>query len=114
MGTYIIPRNLRGETRILYIFTLKSLATTAIGALIGSVFYIIFAMILRMTTVGIVIVAVFGVIGFAVGAVKIPTLGAIPITKKIGGESLDEIIRRYAMFKTQKKRYSYHITKEEE
>lgn len=114
MGTYIIPRNLRGETRILYIFTLKSLATTAIGALIGSVFYLIFGIILGMTTVGIVIVGVLGLIGFAVGAVKIPTLGAIQITKKIGGESLDEIIRRYAMFKTQKKRYSYHITKEEE
>ena len=32
MGTYYIPRNYKGETRILYIFTVKSLITTAIGA----------------------------------------------------------------------------------
>ena len=38
MGTYYIPRNVKGETRILYIFTVKSLITTAVGALIGSIF----------------------------------------------------------------------------
>lgn len=32
MGTYNIPRNLKGETRLLYIFSIKSLITTAIGA----------------------------------------------------------------------------------
>lgn len=46
MGTYYIPRNLRGESRILYIFTVKSLITTAVGALIGSIFFLIIGMIL--------------------------------------------------------------------
>lgn len=32
MGTYYIPRNYKGETRLLYIFSIKSLITTAIGA----------------------------------------------------------------------------------
>ena len=36
MGTYYIPRNYRGETRILYIFTVKSLISTALGAIIGA------------------------------------------------------------------------------
>ena len=43
MGSYYIPRNLRGETRLLYIFTVKSLITTVAGALIGSVFLFIFS-----------------------------------------------------------------------
>ena len=113
MGTYTIPRNLKGETRLLYIFSLKSLATTAIGAAFGLIFYFIFGVLLNLTVVGIIIVAVFGVIGFVAGTVKIPTLSGIPMTKKIGGESIDEIVLRYIKFRAQRKKYSYHITKEE-
>lgn len=110
MGTYYIPRNLRGETRILYIFTVKSLISTACGTLLGMVFLLIFSMI-GMKTVGIIILAVFALVGFAIGAIKIPTLGGIPITKKIGGEPLSEIIRRWIKFNKNKKMYVY--TKEE-
>ena len=42
MGTYYIPRNYRGESRILYIFTVKSLITTAVGAMLGFIFFAIF------------------------------------------------------------------------
>ena len=85
MGTYYIPRNYRGESRILYIFTVKSLITTAIGAMIGSIFFFVLKS-MNMTPVGLGIMAFFALIGFAVGAFKIPTIVAIPITKKIGGE----------------------------
>lgn len=110
MGTYNIPRNLRGETRILNIFSVKSLITTAIGALIGFIFYFIFSL-LALKIVGIIIMAVFAIIGYAVGAFKIPTIAGLPFTKKIGGESVDEIIRRYIKFKMNRKIYTY--TKEE-
>lgn len=110
MGTYYIPRNLRGETRILYIFTIKSLISTAIGGGIGAIFFLIFSL-LKMKLVGIIITAIFALIGFAVGAIKIPTLAGIPITKKIGGEPLSEIIFRWVKFKQNKKMYVY--TKEE-
>ena len=113
MGTYIIPRNLKGETRILYIFTLKSLLTTAIGAGIGAIFYFIFGVIFGWQVVGLIFVAIFGVIGFVVGRFNIPTLSGIAFTKKVGGESCDEIIKRYILFRTHKKKYSYYITKEE-
>ena len=114
MGTYIIPRNYKGETRILYIFSVKSLATTAIGAVIGSVFYLLFGVIMGIQVLGLIFVALFGLIGYIIGAFKIPTISGLPFTKKIGGESMDVIIRRYIMFRTQKKRYSYYkITKEE-
>lgn len=110
MGTYTIPRNYRGETRILYIFTAKSLITTAVGAGIGSIgLFICKAM--DMTLVGLGIMGFFGLIGFGIGALKIPTIVGIPITKKIGGEPLSEIILRYIKFKKKRKIYTY--TKEE-
>ncbi|MDR0978908.1 MAG: PrgI family protein [Lachnospiraceae bacterium] len=110
MGTYNIPRNLRGESRILIIFSVKSLITTAIGAGVGLLFYLLFS-ICGLGMVGVITMAAFALIGYAVGAVKIPTLSGLPFTKKIGGESLDEIIRRYVKFRMNKKIYIY--TKEE-
>ncbi len=110
MGTYYIPRNYRGESRILYIFTVKSLITTGVGALLGSIFWIIFRS-LGMNVVGLIIMGVFAFVGFALGALKIPTIVAFPITKKIGGEPIGEIIIRYFKFKKNRKMYTY--TKEE-
>lgn len=110
MGTYQIPRNYRGESRILYIFTVKSLITTAVGAMIGSIFFLIFKSI-NMAPIGIGIMAFFALVGFALGALKVPTIVMFPITKRIGGEPIGEIIMRYMKFKKNKKIYTY--TKEE-
>ena len=113
MGTYYVPRNYKGESRILYIFTAKSLVTTGVGALIGSIFLFI-AMLLGYQTVGLIILGIFGLLGWVYGTVKIPTIAGIAVTKKIGGESLDEIINRYIKFNAKKCIYSYVDTKEEE
>ncbi len=110
MATYQIPRNYRGESRILYIFTVKSLITTAVGAMLGSIFFLLFKSF-GMDIVGIVIMALFGLMGYVIGAVKIPTIVAFPVTKKIGGEPIGEIILRYIKFKKSRKMYIY--TKEE-
>lgn len=110
MGTYYIPRNYRGESRILYIFTVKSLITTGVGVLGGSLFWMIFRS-LGMNMVGLVIMGFFALIGYALGALKIPTIVAFPITKRIGGEPIGEIILRYFKFKKNRKMYTY--TKEE-
>lgn len=110
MGTYYIPRNYKGESRILYIFTVKSLITTAIGAGVGALFFALFSA-MSMKIPGLIAMAVFAIIGWAVGALKIPTIVALPITKKIGGEPLGEIIFRYIKFKKNRKIYTY--TKEE-
>lgn len=116
MGTYYIPRNVKGETRILYIFTIKALITTAAGAMLGILFYFIFA-IMGLKTIGIIFIAVLSIIGYGLGMIKIPTLSGIPITKKIGGDPLSEIIMKYIKFKKGKKRYTYtqliHDEKEE-
>ena len=109
MGTYYIPRNYRGETRILYIFTIKSLISTAVGIMVGAIFLFIFRA-MNMMPVGLGIMAFFALIGFVVGAIKIPTIVAIPVTKKIGGEPIYEIVLRY--FKHKKKRRLYIYTKD--
>lgn len=61
MGSYYIPSDkLKGEGRILYIFTTKSLIWTAVGAFIGLIFYLIFQ-IIGLGTVGLIILAVLAV-----------------------------------------------------
>lgn len=110
MGTYQIPRNYRGETRLLVIFTIKSLITTLVGAGVGAVFFLIFS-IVGFKKVGLIILGIFALLGYIVGAFKIPTIVGIPVTKKIGGESIYEIIMRYIKFS--KNRKIYTNTKEE-
>ena len=112
MGTYYIPRNYKGETRILYIFSIKSLITTLIGAGIGLLFYFPLK-ILGFSTPGLVILGIWALIGYGVGAIKIPTIVGLPVTKKIGGEPLSDIIIRYFKFKKNRKIYTYVNTKEE-
>lgn len=112
MGTYYIPRNYKGETRILNIFSVKSLITTLIGAAVGLLFYFPLK-ILGFSTPGLVILGIWALIGYGVGAIKIPTIVGLPVTKKIGGEPLSDIIIRYFKFKKNRKIYTYVNTKEE-
>ena len=98
MGTYNLPRNVKGEGRILFIFSNKSLITTCVGAAIGLVFYIIFKL-MKLTMIGVILVLVFAVLGYSVGMFKMPDSNGLEITRKTGGENLDDIIKRYIKFK---------------
>lgn len=107
MGTYEIPRNVKGEGRILFIFTAKSFIYTIVAALVGLPFYFIFSAF-NMNMVGIIIVVAIALIGFVIGTFKMPELGRLEFTKKTGGENIDEIIKRAIRFKTRgKKIYVY-------
>lgn len=107
MGTYYLPRNVKGEGRILFIFTTKSLIYTMAASGIGMIFYFIFSA-LNMTMVGIAIVAILALIGFGIGTIKMPEISKFEFTKKTGGENIDEIIKRAIKFKTKgKKIYVY-------
>lgn len=99
MGTYELPRNVKGEGRILFIFTSKSLIYTVVAAAIGLLFYFIFSM-LNMGMVGIIIVAAFALIGFAIGTLKVPEISKFSFTKKTGGENIDDVIKRAIKYKT--------------
>lgn len=109
---YYIPRDTKGESRILFIFSTKGLIYTGVGAGIGLIFYYLFSF-LNMKTVGIIIVAILGLIGFALGTLKVPDLKNFEFTKKTGGLNLDEVILTAIKFKKNKKIYIYEDTKEE-
>lgn len=111
MQTYEVPRDYRGESRILYIFSIKALMYTAVGVAIGLIFYFI-CNLLGAQVVGIIITAIFGLIGFIIGTFKIPDTKKFEFTEKTGGENIDEIIKRAIRFK-QKKNRIYVYTKEE-
>lgn len=113
MGSYYIPSNkLKGEGRILYIFTTKSLIYTAAGGLIGLVFYLIFS-ILGLGTIGIIIMAALALVGYGIGTIKFPTSGNSKISKNVGGDSIDEVIMNYIKFKKNKKVYTYAVPRVE-
>ena len=111
MGMYNLPRNVKGEGRILFIFSTKALIYTAIGAVIGLIFYAIFS-IIGLKLVGLIFIVALGTIGFAIGTLKMPDTNAFEITKKTGGENMDDIIKRAIKFKMQKNRI-YVYQKEE-
>lgn len=111
MGTYMIPRNTKGEGRILFIFSTKALIYTAIGGGIGVPFYYMFKSI-GLSAIGILLIGILALIGFICGTFKIPDSGAFKVTRLVGGENIDDVILRYIRFK--KKKNKIYITKEEE
>lgn len=111
MGTYNLPRSVKGEGRILFIFTGKSMIYTVIGGGIGLVFYYICSL-MKANVVGIGITIAFALIGFLIGTLKMPNVAKFDFTKKTGGENLDDIIKRAIKFKTKGKKI--YIYEEEE
>lgn len=111
MNIYNIPRNMKGESRILMIFSVKALIYTAVGATIGLVFFLLLRSF-NLTILGIVIMGIFGVIGFLVGTLKIPDSNALRLTQKLGGENIDDVVRRFIKFKMKKSKI-YLYCKEE-
>lgn len=111
MGTYMIPRNTKGEGRILFIFSTKALIFTVVGGGIGLPFYYMFKAI-GLSIIGIALIAILALIGFVCGTFKIPDSGAFKVTRLVGGENIDDVVLRYIKFK--RKKNKIYITKEEE
>ncbi|MBR4111094.1 MAG: hypothetical protein IKK43_05355 [Clostridia bacterium] len=104
MGTHLIPRDVEGEGRILIIFTVQGLIGTLIGAGIGFLLYNICAMA-GAAILGWIFIGVFGLLGFTIGQAKVPDTNAMPLFKKVGGESIWKIIVRFVKFRQTKKIY---------
>ena len=110
MGTYNLPRSVKGEGRILFIFTGKSMIYTVVGGAFGLIFYFIFSLFdLRM--VGLIITAVFALLGFIIGTIKMPNIAKFKFTQKTGGENIDDVIKRAIKFRTRGRKI--YIYKEE-
>lgn len=111
MGTYNLPRNVKGEGRILFIFTGKSFLYAIVGGGVGLLFYFIFSLV-KLNMIGIIITVAFALIGFIIGTFKMPDIAKFEFTKKTGGEAIDDIIKRAIKFKTKgKKIYVYREEK---
>lgn len=120
MQSYYLPREYKGEGKILYIFSVKSLIYTGIGAGIGFVINMFFKM-LGISKAFIPLLLIFGGIGYAIGTLKMPDSSNFEITKKTGGEKIDEVILRWFKFKMKhgkiylyKERFVPEIIKKEE
>lgn len=111
-GPYNIPRNYKGENKILFVFSTKAFMYTGGGVLIGVVLYYILSL-LALKTLGIVFIVLFGFIGFALGTFKVPEINTSKFSAKTGGEPLDEVIIRWIKFKRKNKRIYVYKPEEE-
>lgn len=113
MGTHLIPRDVEGEGRILIIFTMQGLIGTLIGGAIGFVFYNICAAV-GASIIGWILIAICGLLGFTIGQGTVPDTNAMPLFKKVGGESIWKVILRYMKFKKTKKIYISQVLEKKE
>lgn len=105
-GPYNIPRNTKGEGRFFYIFSTKALLVTAGFAIVGiTICYIICILLniagIKTSTALVCLIGavILGAIGFAISSFKIPDSNNFELTRKTGGEYIDQIILRYLKFK---------------
>lgn len=113
-GPYNIPRNTKGEGRFFYIFSTKALIYTAILGGVGfGVFYPI-GILIGYRNIGIIVAVILGIIGFIISSFKIPDSNNFELTRKAGGEYIDQIIIRYIKFKMKKNKIYTFFTEEKE
>ena len=105
--TYSVPRSAKGESRILYVFSVKSLLFTAVFALVGFIIGSVVSVFGLGGIVTIIITGAFAVVGFCVGALSIPDSPIVGNLRKAGGEPISDILIRTVMFKGKKKIYLY-------
>lgn len=107
--SYYVPRSVKGESRLLVIFTIKSFVFTAAFGLIGGGIWYLGSKLLDLGLIpGLIITGIFGGLGYAIGAAKIPDSPMMGPFQKAGGEYLSDIIMRFLTFKSRKKIYLYN------
>ncbi|MBQ8379681.1 MAG: hypothetical protein IJX34_02575 [Clostridia bacterium] len=106
--TYTVPRSAKGESRFLYIFSVKSLITTILGAICGMPIYLVLSLF-GMTIPGLISIALMAVIGYFVGVLTIPDSPLFGNLRKAGGEKVSDILIRTATFIKRKKIYIYRM-----
>lgn len=111
--TYYVPRSVKGESRLLVIFTVKSfIFTVAFGLIGGGIWYLCSQLAGMGILPGLIITLIFGGIGYVIGAAKIPDSPIMGPFQKAGGEYVSDIILRFLTFKSRKKIYIYNYDRE--
>lgn len=107
--SYMIPRDTKGEGKILMIFSKKSFLWTVGCALAGLLTIYPVCAIFGATLIGWAGILLFGLIGFIISSFKMPNSQNFEIFRKTGGEDIDEILIRLLKFKIGgKKVYLYY------
>ena len=119
MAMYEIPRNTKGEGRILYIFSTKALIYTVAGMLLGFGFKWLLGLIGKNVTIGVAnvlngigvfFIIFLGALGFILGTFKVPQIDKFEITRKAAGVNLDTVVKEYIKFSLKKDKYYTYDT----
>lgn len=94
------------------IFSTKSLIASCAGAGVGLAIYYFLKTIFGLGTIGLIIALVFAAIGYGITTLKVPETNNFAITRKTGGDKIDDVLLRALRFKQKGKRI-YIYTKEE-
>lgn len=107
--SYMIPRDTKGEGKILMIFSKKSFIWTIATAFVGLITIYPICCLFKASFIGMIGILLFGFIGFLISSLKMPNSQNFEILRKTGGEDIDEILIRLLKFKKGGKRvYLYH------
>ena len=98
-NSYYVPRSVKGESRILYVFTIKTFAVTLAFGLVGVlIFFLIKSFVELGIIAGLIIIGVFAAIGFAISSLTIPDIPAMGPLRKAGGENIGSMLVRLLFF----------------
>ena len=65
-----------------------------------------------LSLIAVIAVLLFALTGFVIGTFKMPNIETFKISRKTGGENLDDILKRYVNFKRKKSKI-FVYTREE-
>ena len=112
-GSYYVPRSVKGESRILYIFIIKSFAVTLAFALVGWGLAYLIGMIVNMSIIAtIIVIAIFAAIGYGLSTIIIPDVPMMGPLRKAGGENIGAMLIRALSFRGKRKIYLYNYKRE--
>ena len=111
-GPYNIPRKTKGESRFFLIFSVRALVMTIILGLIGAGIFYPIGLLFGKKIIGLIGTVIFGLVGFVITSFKIPESNNFELTRKAGGEYIDQIIVRYIKFRAKKNKIYTFFTEE--
>ena len=93
------------------IFSTKSFVASCIGAAVGFAIYYFLKTLFGLGRMGLIITLIFAALGYGITTLKVPESNNFEITKKTGGDRIDDVLLRAIKFKQGGKKI-YIYTKE--